>query len=200
MGELNPFERLTGGPGYAGRMQARADAGFEEGKVKLLLGTFKFNVTRAANAIRRVEDEARGRPDLTFRAFAESHPSFPLVLGASRLGGIKLHIDPKSQLPALFKDFGSSPIMLAYETFYERASLWAGERIAGLVFPRKGLKNGLVVYTADAPDALPLCDREAMFCYAGGGKKDRHWIVVRSFQKVLDGIHNGGHGWRRTDN
>ncbi len=86
--------------------------------------------------------------------------------------------------------------MTAYDAFYERAAESANGRVVALVFPRKGFRNGLVVYAADEPQALPLGEREGFFTYVGGKRKNRQWMLVRSFQKTIEAIHNGGHGWK----
>ena len=188
------FDRLVGSQDYHERMAAMSNSSWEAGKVKYVLGVFK--IPKQAREVADAAERQTGKPDLTFRAFEEVYPSFPIVLGASRLGGVQLHLDQKAMIPALFKAFGAAPFMTAYEQFYETAAKRAGSRPVGLVFPRKGFKNGLVVYAADDPQILPFCEREAFFAYAGGSKKDRHWIIMRSFQKLLEAVHNGGHGWR----
>lgn len=192
----HPFGKLVGRVDLAAQTQARADASFEAGRVNYLLTVFKFNAGKTAAALRRAEAAARGTAELTFRAFDEAYPTFPVVLGASRLGGVQLHLAPTAFLPALFRDFGRAPFVTAYEEFYEAAADRADGRPVGLVFPRKGLRHGLVIYAADDPAALPLGEREAVFCYAAGSKKARQWLVVRSFQRTLEAVHNAGHGWR----
>lgn len=189
------FDRLVGSKDYHERMAAMSNSSWEDSKVKYLLGVFK--IPKQARDVASVAERQTGKPDLTLRAFDEVYPSFPIVLGASRLGGVQLHLDKTAMIPALFKAFGAAPFMKAYEQFYETAAPRAGGRPVGLIFPRKGLKNGMVVYAADDPQIIPFCEREAFFTYVGGkSKKDRHWIIVRSFQKLLEAVHNGGHGWR----
>lgn len=193
----HPFAKLTGGgQDYHERTVARANTAFEEGKVSCLLAAFKFNVRKAAGLLRDREEEERGTPNLTFRAFNDAYPTFPLLLGARRLDGVTLHTDTRAQLPALFKAFSQAPFVTAYEAFYEAVEGRAAGRKIGLVFPRKGFKNGLVIYAAGKVTEIPVGDHEAVLSYAGGTKKDRHWLIVRSYQRVLEALHNGGHGWR----
>lgn len=192
----HPFARLTGGQDYHQRTVDKANAAFEEGKVNYLLGVFKMNVRKAGTELRRVAEQQTGRTDVTFRAFNDAYPTFPLLLGAKRLDGVSLHTDPRAMLPALFKEFGQAPFVTAYEEFYEAAAERAHGRAVGLVFPRKGFKNGLVIYAADKLTEIPLGERETVLTYAGGTKKDRHWLVVRSYQRLLEAVHNAGHGWR----
>lgn len=195
----HPFEKLTGTQDYHERMAARAGVAFEEGKVNYLLSVFKLNARKVGGQLRDREDTERGRPDLTLRAFNDTYPTFPLVMGASRLGGVQLHLEKRAMLPALFKEFGQAPFVTAYETFYEANAGRANGRKLGLIFPRKGFKNGLIIYAADGLADIPLCEREAVFTYVGGTKKERHLLLVRSFQRVLEAIHNQGHGWRPAE-
>lgn len=191
-----PYERIVNDTAYRERLIAQGDIAFEEGKVTYLLKAFKMNVRVVTQTLRQQTRERTGQPRLLLRAFNETFSSFPLLLGATRLDGVKLHTATTATLPALFKNFGSAPFVDAYESFYEQMEGRAQGRAVGLIFPRKGLKNGLIIYTVDDPLRIPLCHREGYFMYAGGSKKDRHYAVVRSFQKVVEALHNGGHGWR----
>ncbi len=192
--EDHPFAKLTSGQEYHDRMSRKASESFEDGKVNYVLGVFK--IRHHAPALRKIAERQTGKPDLTFRAFDEGHPSFPIVLGASRLGGVQLHLDQKAMIPALFKAFGSAPFVTEFEQFYETAVARACGRPVGLIFPRKGFRNGMVVYATDDPQVIPFSERETCLTYAGGSKKDRHWLIVRSFQKMMEAVHNAGHGWR----
>lgn len=193
----HPFDRMkdTGQP-YHDRIAQRAAAAFEEGKVRYLLSVLKFNGRKAAAALQAANEQQTGRPELTFRAFNAAYMSFPLLLGASQLGGAQLHLDPAAMIPALFKTFGQAAFVAAYDTFYSAAESQANGRTVALVFPRKGFKNGMVIYLADDLDVLPFGEREAFFAYAGGTKARRHWLLVRSFQQTLEAVYNRGHGWR----
>lgn len=192
----HPFDKMGRTEEYHERMAARSDAAFEEGKVNYLFAVFKMNARLAGRRVRDREEADRGRPDLTLRAFNDEFESFPLLLGASRLGGLQLHLEQAAFIPALFKAFGRAPFVTAYERFYEAAEGRAGGRPVGLVFPRKGFKNGMVVYAADTLDAIPVGQREAVLVYTAGTKKHRQYVLVRSFQRTLEAIHAGGHGWR----
>lgn len=192
----HPFEKLTRGHNHVHRLEVMANTAFEEGKVAYVMKVFKMNVRLVGKTLRDDEADVTGNSDLTFRAFDTVFPTFPIYLGASRLGGVQLHLEQSAMLPALFKSFGAAPFVEAYDAFYESAATRVTGRPVGLIFPRKGFKNGLVVYAADDPQVLPLCERETVLTYASGKRKDRHWIMVRSFQKLLEAIHNGGHGWR----
>lgn len=197
MAKEHPFDKL--GKGFLARATQRAESSYEEGRVDYLLKRFGLNARKVGNELREMGEGATGRYDLTFRAWNEMFPSFPLLLGAATLGEVKLHLDPKAMLPALYKEFSEAPFVRAYEDFYEANVKRARDRTVGLVFRRKGIRSGLIVYATNDLQDLPLAKREMLMAYAGGDKKDRHWMVVRSFEKVIDAIHNRGSGWTPSD-
>ncbi len=164
-------------------------------RVEFLLGRSGFKAGKAAAALRAAADRAIGQPIVRFTEFNEANPTYPVLLGCSTLGGVKLHLEPTAMLPALINRFSSAPFVAAYEAFYDKVRDAAAGRVIGLVFPRKGVRHGMLIYAADDPQVLPLGEREAVFLYAGGDKKDRHWVLVRAFQKAVEAIHNAGHGW-----
>lgn len=190
----HPFARFSGDDHHR-RLEAQADAAFEEGKVLFTLRAFGLNAARTAAELRRHEEAERGVPALTFRAFHARFPSFPLLLGTSRLDGGALHLDRRALLPALFREFTRAPFVTAYEAFYERHAERAGGRPVGLVFPRKGLRHGLVVY-AGGLDDLPFGPRETALVYAGGPAAGGRGLVVRSYQRLLEALRDSDRGWR----
>lgn len=191
----HPFEKVARSSDYIARMGARSDTTFENGKVESLIKQFKISKD-AVREIREFAAEATGKPDLTFAAFNRRFESFPLLLGASRLDGVQLHLTSSAMIPALFKAFGKAPFVDVFDAFYETNQPRANGRPVGMVFPRKGFKQGMVIYATDDPKAVPLCERETMLAYASGRGKKQHWLVVRSYSKLLEALHNGGHGWR----
>lgn len=195
MSKPHPFDRIT--RGYHERAAARADVEYEAGRVAYLLGAVKLNVRKATSALL----ESYPGPDgaLTFKAFNATYPSFPLILGASRLDGVKLHLEDSAQVPALFNRFASAPFVSAYEAFYEEYADRANGGAVGLVFPRKGVRQGLIMYTSDDPEAIPFGEREFYMVYVGGSRKKRHRLYVRSFQKTVEAVYRDGHGWTPAD-
>lgn len=191
----HPFEKVGRSSDYIARMGARSNVTFEEGKVQNLLKQFKISKD-AVREIREFAADATGHPDLTFAAFNRRFESFPLLLGASRLDGVQLHLAQTAMIPALFKTFGKAPFVDVFDAFYETNQPRANGRPVGMVFPRKGFKQGMVIYATDDPKEIPLCERETMLAYVSGKGKKQHWLVVRSYQKLLEALHNGGHGWR----
>jgi hypothetical protein len=82
----------------------------------------KFNAAKEGKRLADTALSNHGSASLTFRAFNEEHPTFPYLLGASTLGGAKLHTDPRAVLPALFRKFDAAPFVAAFEAFYEEAA------------------------------------------------------------------------------
>lgn len=186
--ESHPFARLTSG--HHERQQQAADAAFEEGRVGYLMREFRLNAREVGAELRRLAGGER----MTLAAWDQAFPTFPIRLAASRLGGVKLHTDPSALFPSLIQKFPQARFVTAYDAVYEREG--QGAKPVGLVFPRKGIRHGMVVYATADFNALPLARREAFLAYAAGDKTDRHWVLVRSFQKLVEAVHNGGHGWR----
>jgi hypothetical protein len=190
----HPFDKLFKRRGRSpdSRIVEIAERAFEETRLRFLLRVFKFNVKAESARIRREAEDGL----LTFANFRRTHSDFPLVLGVSRLHGVKLHLDPAAMLPALMKQFSDSPIWEAYEKFYAAAENSSDGRPVVLAFPRKGITHGLCVYATDDVAQPPLCRQEALLCYATGGKRQRMFAVVRTFQNLLEGVYAAGHGWR----
>lgn len=179
------------------RMTERTATAYEETVVTYLLASFKFKVAKTSKELRQFHADRVGVADLTLDAFCRRYESFPLELGASRLGGIRLHTDPNSLLPALFKRMGAAPFVEAYDDFYERTVARGCTRLPALVFPRKGIPHGLVVYASKERDPIALAEHETILTYVGGdkGKKERTWLTIRSLQKLVESLYAGGHGW-----
>jgi hypothetical protein len=187
----NPFDRLN--LGRHDRLASQNEAAFEAGKVRFLLRACGFNVNRTAGLLARREAALGGDVRPTFRAFHDANPSFPLFLAASRLGGRKLHADPTCLLPSLLERFAQSTLAKAFDDCYERAVDPAAGRAVGLVVPRRGLRNGLLVHGGGLEG---VAYHGAELRYTGGTKKHPHHLYVRPFQAVLAAVYNKGHGWR----
>lgn len=195
----HPFDRMKEDKPYHERMALRSAVQFEEGKVRYTLSALGFKLNRVVPKLVAHQAALTGSATLTFSAFNALFPSFPVLLGVSQLQGVQLHLDPTAMIPAMFKAFGNTAFVRAYDAFYSATQSRAHDRIPALVFSRKGFKNGMIIYLADDFAALPIDERETVIAYAGGNKAKRHWLLVRSFQKTLEAIYNKGHGWRPTE-
>jgi hypothetical protein len=182
--EPNQFERLN--REYHRRAERYAAVAYEEARVTWLLKRFK--VARLDRELRTADKRAGGEGRLTLASFNDRFPSFPLLLVASRLNGVKLHTDPGSLLPALFKAFDRNVFVVEYEKFYEEAAPRAGGRAVGLVFPRKGFTQGWCIYDGRVGDDHY---RGLTLAYRRGNRE----LFVRPFQTLVEAVHNAGHGW-----
>lgn len=108
--------------------------------------THMLQVLRLPSVKSRLQ-RAEGNRTFSFEAFYAECPKFPMHLFFDNLpGSIPIHRDNKSVHPMWFKSFMSLPVVKLYK---EKLSLcpWSGEdRPVGLVFPRKGFQQGLIVH------------------------------------------------------
>jgi len=170
---------------------------------RLGLGSFKRRLMRKAAEL---QDEAF----LNFKLFDEEFPTFPVLLGCTRLSvdhpklrrkkgeeedpvdlkgviapGKQLHRDPRAFHPEWFKNFMRLPFMYWYQDLYEE---WGGvdnPKPVGLVFPRKGFAQGLVVHNGGLDNFVG--PNGSCHVYVGGGKKPMT-LVVQPFQSMLDHV------------
>ncbi len=124
---------------------------------------------------------------LTFDALLLAAPFLPVYLGFERLGA--LHTVPSAMLPALFNQFGRSPIAAAYRRFCEANVTAADGRLLGLVFPRNRIVQGMVIHNGDVDT----------FCAAGTSmvvndpKLGR--LVVQKFVEFVAALYTERHNW-----
>lgn len=192
MAKEHPFEKLS--KGYKSRSNLQAQLQYEEDKVKFLLKRLKLS--KLEGELRHTQVLQTNESFLTFDAFNNMFPTFPILLGAVKLKNV--HIDSRTQLPTLIKSFESAPFVELYEQFYEQNNNRADKesRLIGLVFPRKGIPSGLIIYATDDLEEIPFSEKELLLTYLSGKGKDRSYIMVRSFGKVLDAIHSSLCGWK----
>lgn len=182
----HPFQRLRAQ--HHVRAAAAAETQFEEKQVRFLVQ--RLGLQAYTRQLREASEDGSGR--LTFSAFNDSFPSFPILLASSTLGGAKLHIDPRAFLPAMFKRFDAVPFVKAYEEVFEKFHPHAHDRAIGLVFRRNGFQHGMVIFNdLELPNYSGLS-----LMYQGGDKKHRHRLYVQPFQETVLAIWNHGHGWK----
>lgn len=174
-----------------GENAIRWDESFEEERVKFVLNRCgladqKWPLLEAGRA-------KYGRPRLTFALFNELFPTFPVLLGASRLNGCKLHEDARASLPELFNNFERAPFFKAYEEFLEAVADSVNDRCVALVFPRNRIKGGLVIHDGGLPEGW---DRGNVLTHTGGTRDKPFKVFVQPFNRMIESIYNGGHGWR----
>jgi hypothetical protein len=177
-----------------GENAVRWEESFEEERVKFLL-------TRCGVAGRKGEllaagRQRYGRPRLTFDLFNDTFPTFPLLMRASRLGGVKLHEDARASLPELFTRFEKAPFFQIWEDFYAEVVGRANNRAVALVFPRNRVRGALVMHDGGLDDYFV---HGTVLAYTGGTKDKPYRLYVQPFGPLVEAIHNRGHGWRAGD-
>lgn len=177
----------------AARAEARTAASNEATALKYVLK--RFGLAKEERVMRNEHAGSTGLPELTFAAFNSRHPSFPVLLGYNRIAGVKLHADKTAMIPALFKSFTETPFFKAYETFFEEhEGREDGNRTIGLVFPRRGIKFGLIIHNGASLDMTLF--RGTILTYHGGSRKRPHPLYVMPLVSLIEGLHQKGHGWR----
>lgn len=165
------------------RNQQREDS-FEEDRVRFLLKALKLE--KSKSDLLKVGSNLAGRPILFLSVFSQCFPTFPFLLGASRLK-VAVHKDANCNFPALFQNFRNAPFVKAYEELYERISV--SDRSVGLIFPRNRIQQGLIIHN-DEEIAKKV---EGMTLTLNTKGK---FLFVQPFASVINSIYNHGHGWK----
>jgi hypothetical protein len=160
---------------------------FEEGKVRCLLKL--LFMPKAEGALVRLVAAETGTPRLTMDAFNRTYPTFPILLGTATLAPVKLHLDPRCLLPAMFKAFHDTPLATAFSDYYEQAAPRAAGRTVGLIVPRKGMRNGFLIH-GNGLEGLNYHGLSLSYVGKAGA------IYVRPFDAMISTIAARGHGWR----
>jgi len=169
---------------------AKLDALFEASKVRFILQTHGLK-----KAERRLQEAAANLGSeegyASLKAFNEAFPTYPIVLGASRLDGIKVHADPRCLMGNLFKTFMDAPFVAAFQTFEAIVSRRDG-RAVGVIFPRKGYRHGWIIHD----ELSGLGPHGTVLSHHEGSESKGRTLYVRSFQALVAGVWKRGHGWK----
>ena len=190
--------------GMEARLAVDDDQKFEEGQVRFTLQKFKLQFY--ARQMVEQERQQNGSNYLKFAIFNEMFPSFPFIMGASRLRNLpiirngrtlaktpvdyEVHRDSASTEPARFKNFGRVPFQCAYQYFYDKASTDDDGRKVCLTFPRKGFLRGMCIHN-DSSEEHWTSGLSWVYKMPNGSR-----IYVQPYSALLDAIHKNGRGWR----
>lgn len=123
------------------------------------------------------------RGELLSFGLVNALPKFPMTFGYTRLPGRPpLHRDPNAIHPLWLKAFLNLPFVEIYNERYELADK---TRPFGLVFPRKGFGNGLVIHNGDVELFVPPVSCCHLF---RGGKRHAMTLVVQPYITLIDCI------------
>jgi hypothetical protein len=188
------------------RLTMEEDHQFEHERVKFTLQQLKLgHQTRQVGKI--WADAHGGKFELRFAAFNELFPTFPFLMGASRLRGIQIvknnrvvrttphdyhvHRDPASAEPSRFKDFAGVPFRAAYEQFFNSVGIGDDPRDVCLVFPRKGFLHGMCIHNNQSEQYWT----EGL-CWVYKSPKTSVRLYVQPFKHFIEAIHGNGRGWK----
>lgn len=187
----NRFHQLHSKTDTKRKLHAASERKFED---KLVEFVCKRNgLARLHKDLVRRQGIREDDPFLTFALFNDTFPSYPLMLGSTRLEGKELHKEKNAVFPRWLTTFRGLPFVDPYHEFLESLGAHAELASAGLVFPRKGFRQGLIIYNGGLDEHKI---KGGVFVYEGGTKKRPITYHVRPFAAVVDGIYNHGRGWK----
>ena len=121
----------------------------------------------------------------TFEAFNRV-VDFPMSLFAEAMKDEPpLHRDTRAIHPIWFKAFIGLPFMSYYEERFSEFIQNNSERALGMVFPRKGFSQGLIVHNGDWDLFVPPQSSCHIF---KGGKKHSMNLIVQPFMGFIDHV------------
>lgn len=187
----NPFNRLNSRDRDV--YQHEQGCRWEDARVVATLK--RLHLGQRMRALRQQAVELTGVEQLTFRVFNYVYPTFPMTLGCNRLSHLPkpLHLLQEAIFPAWLKNFRNLPIVEPFESFYESLGDERTVRPVGMIFPRNGFPQGLILHTGSPDQFVP--PRSGYFCYHGGDKKHPLDLVVQPYSLFLDHIYSRGRGW-----
>ena len=147
-----------------------------------------------------------GRAEYSLIAFHFLFEDFPCVIGADRLRGIpipdidkltasdyEMHRCILSSEPDRFKNFNRVPFVQLFREFRENSEqVKASGKRAGLVFPCRGLRHGLIIHDDDTERSW---ETGSAWVYKGTKAKPE-MLYIQPFGQFLAGIY--AYGWRPT--
>ena len=137
--------------------------------------------------IPRMERELRDQHgSLSFAVFHATFSDFPFYFGTTRLD--KLHLDARTLLPALIKNFRAAPFMQAFLEFQRDVVREASARTPGLIFPRKGVPHGMIIYASEDLESVPFFNGETVTTFSTTDRGRRQHFLLRSFSRFLSSL------------
>lgn len=154
----------------------------------------QFESTRVEWTLRRLKLEAQRREIkeqavdgfFTFEAFNRV-VDFPIHLVSESLKGEPpIHRDQRSTHPMWFKGFLKLPFVQKFEELFEAYHARNPEgKPLGMVFPRKGFSQGLVIHNGDWNLYVP--PKSSCHLYQGGSKNSMS-LIVQPYMGLVDHV------------
>jgi len=181
MSGINPLNPLLGKIEKFEESEAQSSK-WESARVEWTMRRLKLDSQR-----KEMTSELGFSGDYTFEAFSRMVPTFPMdIVAEPRKGQLPLHRDQKAVHPRWFKTFRSLPFVQEYEVRFGECSKEG--RPFGMVFPRKGFLQGLILHNGDWELFVPPQSSCHLF---KGGKKRSMNLVVQPYQGFIDHVRNG---------
>lgn len=182
MSGINPLNPLLGKIEKFEESEAQSSK-WESARVEWTLRRLKLDSQR-----KEIVAELGFLGHFTFKSFSQAVPGFPMDLAAnSRIGELPLHRDSRAVHPAWFKAFLGLPIVKEFEVKFDEETS-EKEKPFGMVFPRKGFLQGLILHNGDWETFVP--PRSSCHLFRGGKKRSMN-LVVQPYQGFIDHLRNG---------
>ena len=158
----------------------------------------KWETARVTATVARLKLDPRivhqlrhtGSTEMTFGDFNDRFPNFPVILTGSSLPGVPaLHRHAGAVHPMWFKSFRNLPFIKFYEDELQRygaEAFDAAGRPLGMVFPRKGFRDGLIVHNGDW-QTFSSCNSS---CHLFRGKNCSSTLLVQPYAAFLDHVRD----------
>jgi hypothetical protein len=172
-----------------------ADRRYEDKRLEFVFKRSGLTAIRKELVTR--QERSTGDPFLTFSVFNDTFPTYPLRLSSSRLDGKELHKERTAALPRWFEHFRGLPFVAPFHAFLSSIGESSDLKPTGLVFPRKGFRQGLIIYNGDLNE-YRIKGGEFVFETSLSDSRTMTYHV-RPFSAVVEGIYNGGRGWKPTN-
>ena len=196
MSKNNPFSQLISG-GSEEIRESEESASWEHSRVRHLLK--RTGLPKSAE--RKLLEEAKNFSDvsrLRFDLFNGEYHDFPFAFGTNRLrnlpvpygkkqtsGNYQVHRDPYSTEPSRFKKFEWVPHVIAFREFQASREGSQDARPIGLIFPRKGFSQGMVIHN-DATEQF--WDEGLCWVYKDPTSMTGDKLYVQPFDSLLKTI------------
>lgn len=126
-------------------------------------------------------------PYYSFEAYNQV-VNFPMYLFAEPLLNVPpIHRDPRTIHPFWFKAFRGLPFVERYEEQLEPLLAKYPDRPVGMVFPRKGFLQGLLIHNGDWELFAPL---QASCHIFKSGKKREMNLIVQPYSGFIDHVRD----------
>jgi|TARA_R110000751_G_scaffold47597_13_gene106518 hypothetical protein len=181
MNGINPLNPLFGQIEKFEESHAQASK-WESSRVEWTMRRLKLGDER-----KQMMHESGYAGNYTYEAFIRTVPSFPMdIVAEPRRDELPLHRDAKAVHPMWFKSFRSLSFVSVYEERFGESS--REERPFGMVFPRKGFLQGLILHNGDWDLFIPPQSSCHLF---KGGKKRSMNLIVQPYQGFIDHVYKG---------